>query len=165
MDCQEGFANGEVKKPNQKVMVLCFILEATVSSPENFHGLELEVVTLIWKHIRKFLVLGKHQQLLQKLNKQYSPFENGAFMQHVVAVSEERWGILEVCSRAILSRPLLRKRPYFQVCFNFGLTIRRPYFSDWGGPGSDPSEVAASSVWRAVECSQKPCHESCWSTY
>lgn len=42
-----GFADGEVRKPNQKVAVLCLMLEATVSSPENSHGLELEVVTLI----------------------------------------------------------------------------------------------------------------------
>lgn len=41
------FSNGVVKKPNLKVKVLCFVLDAIISSPENLHGLELEVVTLI----------------------------------------------------------------------------------------------------------------------
>lgn len=47
MDCHEGVSSGEVKQSNQKVKVLWFILDATIYIPENFHGLELEVVTLI----------------------------------------------------------------------------------------------------------------------
>lgn len=37
----------EVEEPNHKGRVLCLILDATVSSPESFHGLGLEVVSLI----------------------------------------------------------------------------------------------------------------------
>lgn len=61
----QGLFQWRGEKVKSKSKVLHFIFDATISSSENFRGLEIEVVTWVWKRIRKFLVLNKHQQLLQ----------------------------------------------------------------------------------------------------